>query len=60
MPTDDSMLTAGEVARWAKVHVTTVWRWEAEGILPAVRVGAGIVRFRRVDVEELLTPKRAS
>jgi excisionase family DNA binding protein len=51
------LLTVDEVAKRARVSTRTVWRWEADGLLPSVRIeGARFVRFRRADVDTLLTP----
>jgi excisionase family DNA binding protein len=55
MPTFEELLTAPEVAERARVSVRTVWRWKADGVLPSVQIG-DVVRFRRVDVDALLTP----
>lgn len=59
MPTSVELLTAAEVAERARVSVRTVWRWKEDGTLPAVQIG-NVVRFRREDVDALLSPKRAS
>lgn len=36
-----------------------LWRWAREGHLAAVRLPSGRVRFRREDIEALLTPQIA-
>jgi excisionase family DNA binding protein len=57
----DELLTTAEVADLARVSRTTVWRWAADGTLPAaVVLPSGHRRFRRSDVEDLLHPKAAS
>jgi excisionase family DNA binding protein len=54
----DDLLTTNDVAELAGVSRTTVWRWAEEGLLPAaVTLPSGHRRFRRSDVEALLTPK---
>lgn len=63
MPTiTDELLTRQDVARLFKVSPLTVIRLEAAGKLPAVRIGAGSVRYRKSDVEKLIqdsiTPNR--
>jgi len=50
------LLTAREVGAFIGVSTKTVRRWEREGRLPAVRVTAHTVRFRRSDVEALTDP----
>jgi excisionase family DNA binding protein len=42
-----ALLSAGE---------RSVWRWIADGKLPAVRLPSGRVRIRVADLEEFLTP----
>lgn len=37
-----------------------LWRWAREGRVAAVHLPSGRMRFRREDIEELLTPKVAS
>jgi excisionase family DNA binding protein len=56
--TPDDLLTTGEVAEMARVSRQTVWRWAEDGVLKtAVELPSGQRRFRRSDVEALLTPK---
>lgn len=57
---NQTMLTAEEVARLARVHPVTVLRAAREGQLPGVRVGRQW-RFSRVAVEEFFKiPSAAS
>jgi excisionase family DNA binding protein len=57
----DDLLTTNEVAELARVSRQTVWRWAEDGVLPtAVELPSGHRRFRRSDVEKLITPKAAS
>ena len=53
---DADMLTTAEVADLCRVSNSTVTRWLADGRLPGVKVGPRTFRFRRSDVEALLTP----
>ena len=55
----DELLTTEEVAGIARVSTQTVNRWAKAGILPVVRPSLRVVRFRRADVEALLTPRSA-
>lgn len=60
MPPDD-LLTTTEIAEEYRVSIETVRRWARSGQLPTTAVTpGGHRRFRRCDVEALLTPKQAS
>jgi excisionase family DNA binding protein len=54
-PEQHELLTAAEVAKAFRVSRQTVIRWATDGVIPAIRVGRDW-RFRRSDVEQLLTP----
>jgi excisionase family DNA binding protein len=56
VPTFEELLTVAEVAERARVSERTVWRWKDDGRLPSIQIGS-VVRFRRVDVDALLTPE---
>ncbi len=63
MPLDDlpALLTADEVAEAMRVSKPTVFRWAKAGTLRPVGAGARkSIRFRRSDIEALLTPKPPS
>lgn len=62
MDTDspDDLLGISEAAEVAHASVTSVRRWADSGALPHVRTPGGQRRFRRADVEALLTPEQAS
>ena len=47
----NELLTRKQVAALFQVSPLTVIRMENEGKLPAIRLGAGSVRYRKVDVE---------
>lgn len=47
-------LTRREVADIFRVSQHSIIRWERDGRLPAVRLGAGSVRYRRADVQAFL------
>lgn len=57
--TEPVFLTTAEVAGLARVDVSTIQRWAKQGKLPSINPGGKSLRFRRADVEELLTPKPA-
>lgn len=57
---DAGLLTIGEAAAILGVHPDTLKRWERAGrIKVAIRTPNGHRRFRRGDVEALLTPATA-
>lgn len=53
--TSPDLLTATEAAELLRVHRQTIARWAMDGTLPGVKVGRDW-RFRRADIERLLTP----
>jgi DNA-binding transcriptional MerR regulator len=54
MSADEQLLTRSEVARLFRVAHSTVRNWERTGTLTPIKI-AGIVRFRRTDIEALIT-----
>jgi excisionase family DNA binding protein len=54
------LLSARQVAEYVGVDVRTVRRWEAEGLLPAVRLTTGTVRFTPEAVELLVGTENTS
>jgi excisionase family DNA binding protein len=59
MPTiTELLLTRKQVAAIFQVSPPTIIRLENEGKLPAVRLGAGSVRYRREDVEKFISDCR--
>lgn len=55
-PTSNAeLLTVGEAATTAGVHVDTIKRWEKAGLITSLRTPVGHRRFRRADVEKLLS-----
>jgi excisionase family DNA binding protein len=53
-----ALLTVREVADLLRVHENTVYKWAKDGTLEALTLGK-TVRFRRADVEALLSGERA-
>ena len=49
------LLSVGQAAAVAGVHVDTIKRWEKAGRIAALRTPVGHRRYRRSDVEALLT-----
>jgi excisionase family DNA binding protein len=55
MPTiTETLLTRKQVAAIFQMSTLSVIRLEASGKLPAIRLGAGSVRYRKSDVETFL------
>lgn len=50
-------MAIGEVARCFGVAVSTVRNWELKGYITAIRTPGGQRRFRRADIEAMLTAK---
>jgi excisionase family DNA binding protein len=56
---EPAYLTLAEAAAVLRVSRTTIWRWIADGRLPAYRAGRRAIRIRREDVQNALRPARA-
>lgn len=54
-PTPKADMAIGEVAECFGVAVSTVRNWEKAGRITAIRTPGGQRRFRRTDIEALLT-----
>ena len=52
----ERLLSTAEAARLCAVDVSTIRRYADRGTLPTQRLPSGVRRFRREDVERLLTP----
>jgi len=50
----NELMTRAQVAQLFQVTPHTVLRLENAGKLPALRLGAGSVRYRRTDVEKFI------
>ena len=55
----DGYMTIKEAALYMKVHVETIRRWVNEGKLKAYK-GVKIIRFKKEDLDRLLSPLEAS
>jgi excisionase family DNA binding protein len=53
------LLTRKQVAELFQVSPLTIIRLEAAGKLPAVKVGAGSIRYKREDVEAFIEQAKA-
>lgn len=53
------LLSVSEVSREKGVHPNSVYGWIRSKQLPAVKVGPRLIRVRRSDLEEFLTPYEA-
>jgi excisionase family DNA binding protein len=50
---EDELLTVAEAAKLLKVTRHTIYRWVAEGRVPAVRHSRRVIRLRRGDLAKL-------
>ena len=55
---EQEFLTAKEVSRLLKIHLSTPYKWIKRNALPFFRVGEKCVRFRRADVESFIEQGR--
>lgn len=53
-------MAIGEVAKSFGVTVGTVRNWEKQGLIEAIRTPGGQRRFRRTDIEALLTSEKTA
>jgi len=56
---DLQLLSVPKVSRDYEVHENTVRGWIRSGQLPAVKIGPRMIRVRRTDLEQFLTPYQA-
>jgi excisionase family DNA binding protein len=59
-PSDEKLLTKGEVARLCRVDVRTVDRWLTAGKIGCHRTPSGRVLFRKHDVLTVVTRAQGS
>jgi excisionase family DNA binding protein len=60
IPPDEDLLTPDDAARRLAIGIRTLNRWVAEGRVFAYRLPNGHRRFRRADIEALLTPEQSA
>ena len=53
---DHDLLKTSEVAALCRVTAKTVWSWHRQGKLVGIELPGRSLRFRREDVEALLSP----
>ncbi len=53
----DEMLTYDQVAILLNVPKNTLYSWRSRGLIPYVRVGRRLIRFRRSELEAWLAEK---
>jgi excisionase family DNA binding protein len=53
---DHDLMKTAEVAQACRVTPKTVWSWHKKGRLPGIELPGGELRFRRHDVEAILSP----
>ncbi|MEO7859909.1 MAG: helix-turn-helix domain-containing protein [Nitrospirales bacterium] len=52
-------MTAGEVAAWLRIALSTVYAWTASGRIPCVKFN-GVVRFHRTQLSEWVSQHATS
>lgn len=55
-PDTTPLMTTGEVALLCNVTAETVREWARDGRIPTVTLPGGLKRFRREDIDRILTP----
>ena len=60
MTTETADMAIGEVAKCFGVAVSTVRNWELKGHITAIRTPGGQRRFRRTDIDALLTVRESA
>jgi excisionase family DNA binding protein len=53
-----ALLTYAEASAFLNVKVNTLYAWVSRGVIPYVRVGPRVVRFRRDDLDSWLERRR--
>ena len=56
---EDNLMTARDIAEFFSVSVRTVNRWRRLGLIPAIELPSGSVRYNRDEVEEVLVHRNA-
>ncbi|WP_080733910.1 MerR family transcriptional regulator [Rhodococcoides fascians] len=54
------VIAIGEAAEILGISVKTLRNWEAKGAISAIRSPGGQRRFRRTDVDALLSPQQSA
>ncbi len=52
---DSKLLTRQEVANALRIHTRTLARWEEKGLLKPLKFSARAIRYRKEDVERLIS-----
>ena len=60
LTTEETLLTAEEVAAVVRQDINTIQRWARNGVVPAIKLPGGRWRFRRDVVEAILRGEYAS
>jgi putative resolvase len=57
---DEELLRPKEVAKIFGISVKTLWKWQKHGIIKAVRLPTGKLRYPKSEVERLWRQLRAT
>jgi len=55
---EDRLLRTAEACRFLGIHQTTIYRWVRQGLLPAIRLPTGEIRFQKSEIDLLITHGR--
>jgi predicted site-specific integrase-resolvase len=57
---EEELLRPSDVARRFGISVKTLWKWQKKGIIKAVRLPTGKLRYPKSEVEKLWKSLRAT
>ncbi|MEM3636159.1 MAG: helix-turn-helix domain-containing protein [Thermoproteota archaeon] len=57
---EEELLRPSEVARRFGISVKTLWKWQRKGIIKAIRLPTGKLRYSKSEVERLWKQLRAT
>ena len=49
--TEALLMTPADAAKALAISPRTLWDWTAKGLIPSLKIGTRMVRYRRVDIE---------
>ena len=47
---DEKLLTIADVAEMLRVSPKTIYNWAYRNLIPRIKLGRGLLRFRRADI----------
>lgn len=55
----EKLMSARDVSKSLGINVFTLYLWARKNIIPSVRLGPKLIRFRKTDIEKLITSQKA-